>query len=114
MNVSCGAADSACAPSVFPLPLTPAPHPPPHPQTKPPGHLGKGGSAYVLGDMFHGLQWHVYVADAHGAGAAYEPPSGKPFHKFEVRAVTRLCSVTCACAAADACCLKCRGLAGWA
>jgi hypothetical protein len=35
--------------------------------------------------MFNGLQWHVFVADAHGADAAYSPPSGKPFHKFEVR-----------------------------
>lgn len=52
---------------------------------RPAGHLGNGGSAYVLGDMFNGLQWHVYVADAHGADAAYEPPSGRPFHKFEVR-----------------------------
>ncbi|GBF89555.1 S-adenosylmethionine decarboxylase [Raphidocelis subcapitata] len=48
------------------------------------GHLGNGGSAYVLGDMFNGLQWHVYVADAHGAEAAYNPASGRPFHKFEV------------------------------
>jgi len=28
------------------------------------GHLGSGGHAYVLGDPDHGLQWHVYVADA--------------------------------------------------
>jgi hypothetical protein len=28
--------------------------------------LGNGGSAYVLGDMFNGLQWHVYVVDAEG------------------------------------------------
>lgn len=54
------------------------------------GHLGNGGSAYVLGDMFNGLQWHVYVADAHGAAAAYTPPSGRPFHKFEV-CMTDLC-----------------------
>jgi ornithine decarboxylase len=53
------------------------------------GHLGNGGSAYVLGDMFNGLQWHVYVADAHGADAAYCPPSGRPFHKFEVCARAR-------------------------
>jgi S-adenosylmethionine decarboxylase proenzyme len=53
------------------------------------GHLGNGGSAYVLGDMFNGLQWHVYVADAHGADAAYRPASGKPFHKFEVRAALK-------------------------
>lgn len=26
------------------------------------GHLGGGGSAYVLGDALHGLQWHIYVA----------------------------------------------------
>lgn len=34
-------------------------------------------------------QWHVYVADAHGADAAYQPPAGKPFHKFEVRPPTQ-------------------------
>lgn len=30
------------------------------------GDLGNGGSAYVLGDKFQGLQWHIYVADADG------------------------------------------------
>jgi S-adenosylmethionine decarboxylase proenzyme len=54
------------------------------------GHLGNGGSAYVLGDMFNGLQWHVFCADAHGADAAYKPASGRPFHKFEV-CMTDLC-----------------------
>lgn len=28
------------------------------------GHIGNGGSAYVLGDKFQGLQWHMYVVDA--------------------------------------------------
>eukprot|EP00775_Hariotina_reticulata_P009401 gene9401-9565_t len=49
------------------------------------GHMGNGGSAYVLGDMFNGLQWHVYVADA--AGAVYVDqlhPVAKPTHKLEV------------------------------
>lgn len=49
------------------------------------GHLGNGGSAYVLGDMFNGLQWHVYVADANGviyADALH--PLAKPTHKLEV------------------------------
>ena len=54
------------------------------------GHLGNGGSAYVLGDMFNGLQWHVFVADAHGADAAYRPAAGRPFHKLEV-CMTDLC-----------------------
>jgi len=47
--------------------------------------MGNGGSAYVLGDMFNGLQWHVYVADA--AGAVYVDqlhPVAKPTHKLEV------------------------------
>jgi hypothetical protein len=49
------------------------------------GHLGNGGSAYVLGDMFNGLQWHVYVADANGAVYADElHPLAKPTHKLEV------------------------------
>lgn len=26
------------------------------------GHLGGGGSAYVLGDALRGLQWHIYTA----------------------------------------------------
>jgi hypothetical protein len=26
------------------------------------GHIGGGGSAFVLGDALHGLQWHIYVA----------------------------------------------------
>ncbi|KAF6254298.1 S-adenosylmethionine decarboxylase [Scenedesmus sp. NREL 46B-D3] len=48
------------------------------------GHLGNGGSAYVLGDMFNGLQWHVYVADANGAVYADElHPLAKPTHKLE-------------------------------
>jgi S-adenosylmethionine decarboxylase proenzyme len=49
------------------------------------GHLGHGGSAYVLGDMFNGLQWHVYVADAHGpryADALH--PAARPTYKLEV------------------------------
>eukprot|EP00878_Enallax_costatus_P003200 GHUV01003401.1.p1 GENE.GHUV01003401.1~~GHUV01003401.1.p1 ORF type:complete len:351 (+),score=113.88 GHUV01003401.1:1075-2127(+) len=49
------------------------------------GHLGNGGSAYVLGDMFNGLQWHVYVADANGviyADALH--PLARPTHKLEV------------------------------
>lgn len=25
------------------------------------GHIGNGGSAFVLGDKFHGLQWHLFV-----------------------------------------------------
>lgn len=42
------------------------------------GHIGNGGSAYVLGDKFQGLQWHVYVVDG-------EPSSRKkPTYSLEV------------------------------
>lgn len=46
-------------------------------------HFGgfKGGpSAYVLGDQFTGLQWHVYVADAEGVA----PPTRTPTYTLEV------------------------------
>jgi S-adenosylmethionine decarboxylase proenzyme len=39
------------------------------------GHLGGGGSAYVLGDMFNGLQWHIYVADAAGERSMFSAPT---------------------------------------
>jgi hypothetical protein len=62
-------------------PHRPAPHPQPFPHTSFEheasflrshfGHLGNGGSAYVLGDMFNGLQWHVYVVDAAGEGCGW-------------------------------------------
>lgn len=34
------------------------------------GHLGHGGSAFVLGDKLHGLQWHVYVVSDEAAPGA--------------------------------------------
>lgn len=46
------------------------------------GHLGTGGSAYTLGDKFHGLQWHVYVADAEGT--QYTAPGRRPTFNLEV------------------------------
>lgn len=39
------------------------------------GHLGNGGAAYVLGDRFNGLQWHVFVADAAGVSYTGRPPT---------------------------------------
>jgi S-adenosylmethionine decarboxylase proenzyme len=46
------------------------------------GHLGSGGSAYTLGDRFHGLQWHVYVADADGT--QYIEPGRRATSNLEV------------------------------
>lgn len=80
-----------CLPGLFPAcrPVQPFPHTSFEHEAfflrKHFGHLGNGGSAYVLGDMFNGLQWHVYVADANGA--LYEDalhPLAKPTHKLEV------------------------------
>jgi S-adenosylmethionine decarboxylase proenzyme len=46
------------------------------------GHLGNGGSAYTMGDKFHGLQWHVYVADADGI--QYVAPGRRATNNLEV------------------------------
>ncbi len=51
------------------------------------GQLGNGGSAYTLGDRFHGLQWHVYVADADGT--SYVEPGRRATNNLEV-AMTEL------------------------
>lgn len=37
------------------------------------GHLGAGGSAYVMGDVAKFPNWHVYVADAKGLEPLQEP-----------------------------------------
>ena len=37
------------------------------------GHISNGGSAFVLGDKLHGLQWHVYVLDVLGQNKHASP-----------------------------------------
>ena len=52
------------------------------------GQLGGEGGSYVLGDSAHGLQWHIYVADAEPAPVAV---AAKPTYTLEV-CMTELCS----------------------
>lgn len=54
------------------------------------GHIGNGGSAFVLGDKFHGLQWHLFVVSDETAalktsGAMHDASSAcVPLHTMEV------------------------------
>eukprot|EP00892_Ulva_mutabilis_P004067 jgi/Ulvmu1/2031/UM120_0027.1 len=50
------------------------------------GHIGNGGSAFVLGDKLHGLQWHMFVVAADTAAKAPEPTSNSALectHRME-------------------------------
>lgn len=50
------------------------------------GHIGHGGSAFVLGDKLHGLQWHLYVVsdETVASEAAGEAAAAAPLHTMEV------------------------------
>ena len=52
------------------------------------GQMGGEGGSYVLGDSAHGLQWHIYVADAEPGPVLVE---AKPTYTLEV-CMTELCS----------------------
>ena len=60
--------------------------------------MGGACSAYVLGDSYGGLQWHVFVADAGVSNpgiAAAAPPTAAPVYTLEV-CMTGLCPVKAA------------------
>lgn len=62
--------------------------------------MGGACSAYVLGDSFGGLQWHVFVANAGASdyddvAAATPPASATPVYTLEV-CMTGLCPVKAA------------------
>lgn len=81
------------APHALPRPLPPSPFPPPQPFPYTAyehevgfldEHFGSispnGSTAFVLGEPFQGLQWHVYLADDMRA----LEPAYKPTYNFEV------------------------------